>query len=146
MLKSSALEFNEKYASTTGFTFDNLTGDYYRFDEASHQYPALKFHYEFWDDDGVIYASLHTAHLPTENQNDRNLNLILKIHSFSSYIIKEIRRQFDPFALCKVNLICDEDEENTYNTHIINFVCKNDPSYNADLMHELVKATRKFKI
>lgn len=147
MPEASAIEFNLKHASTAGITFDSLTKEYYRHDEQSVQYPGLKFHYEFWYDDGTLYASLHTNHRPPDNHIDPDINLILKIHSFTSHIIREVRTHFDNNVKWDINLPAPSDEGNSYCTHILNFICKpDDPAYNASLMFELIKATRKFKI
>lgn len=145
MPEASAIEFNLHHSASTGITFTSTTRENFRYDEHSVQYPSLQFHYEFWDDDGILYASLHTSHTSSKAQPD--INLLLKIHSFSSHIIREVRMHFDQKVKWEINLPATIDEGNLYNTHILNFVCKPaNPSYNASLMYELIKATRKFKI
>lgn len=148
MPEASAIEFNINHSTSAGVVFRATANECFRYDEHSVQYPGLKFHYEFWeDDDGTLYASLHTDHPAANIKNDPDINLILKIHSFSLHIIREVRIHFDPKVKWEINVPADADEGNPYSTHILNFVCKhNDPVYNASLMYELVKATRKFKI
>ncbi|HLO92048.1 MAG: hypothetical protein ACM3ME_00785 [Chloroflexota bacterium] len=140
-------EFNSKYASSTGISFHDNEVDDLKVDVFSVEYPALKFHFEFWLNDD-LYICLHADHRQTHAFGPvSNENLVMKIGKFGNYILEDIKKHFDHQIYGDLDLEGENDKLNSYNTHKLNFLGRmDDPAYNAELMYHLIKAAKKFRI
>ena len=96
---------------------------------------GICFHYEFWQNDGGLYACIHCDHPHAD------LNFINFINSLYNGYTKQKLTNNGFLNVNSVALKGQSDMGNRgTNTHVINIKCKvGDPKYNADLMRNIIK-------